>query len=288
MLLLLVKPAARRRKKYASVVDSLLSQGACELIESNEKSLRREVQNYISNTDEQVTVVACGGDGTAHLLVNAVFDLPVTFAVIPMGTGNDFSRCLGIRNTAQACQTLETGSPTLMDVVSIRHREGFRYFLGIASCGFDAQVNERANSYRGPKGTAKYVAALLAELKRLAPLELQVTREKELQVHNLTLLAVANTPSYGGGMRVAPDASAYDGSLDVVQVAAVSRMTLLRVFPKVFRGSHVTHPAVKISSAKTLGVSGNDFPIYADGEFVGRGPATFTVHPCAVQVLHPA
>ncbi len=288
MLLLLVKPAARRRKKYSLVVEQLVAQGAIELVSHDAQFLRQEVSNYIAQFSEPVTVVACGGDGTAHLLINAVFDLPVTFAVVPMGTGNDFSRYLGIKNLSQALQVLADGESSSMDVGSINHSAGMRYFIGIASCGFDAQVNERANSYRGPKGTAKYVASLIVELKNLAPLEIQIRNGQDLQDHRVTLLAVANTSSYGGGMKVAPDADAFDGNLNVVHVAEVSRLTLLKVFPKVFRGSHVTHPAVTITSAKALGVVGNDFPIYADGEFVGRGPASFKVHPAALQVLHPA
>ena len=287
MFALLVKPAVFKSKRFAPLIHQWLDEGAVLLAGSNSADLRSEVTSLLSVSDSPVIVVACGGDGTVHLLANAVVGLDVRFAVVPLGTGNDFARYIGVTKAKQAISVAHSGVLRRLDVGEIRLQGESRYFIGIASCGFDAQVNERANTYRGPQGTVKYVVALLAELRALTSLRLQVSTDGKTEEHDVTLLAVGNTSSYGGGMLVCPSADAQDAEFEVMRVAQVNRRTLLRVFPRVFRGTHVTHPAVTMSRASLVELSGEDFPIYADGERVGRGPATISILPAHLAVLFP-
>lgn len=286
MLALLVKPAALRKKSYRQVIDSLEMQGAHILQGHSQEEIHNEVSELLER-DGDLTVVACGGDGTVHLLVNSVFGLSITFAVIPMGTGNDFARYLKLRNAASGVAALHGNQTKRIDVGTIHLQDGYsRNFVGIASCGFDAQVNERANRLRGPQGTLKYVAALLGELRALNSLQLEVTLDSEPPTtKDVVLLAIGNTSSYGGGMKVCPAADASDGEFDVVEVKRVSRSLLLRVFPRVFTGSHISHPKVESFTARKVRIAGDAFPIYADGERVGIGPATVSITPQALTVV---
>ena len=284
MIALLVKPSAWKKTKYRRMLDELVMQGAYIFSGHTQHDIAQEIAQLLT-ANEQVTVVACGGDGTVHLLVNAVGEYPVTFAVLPMGTGNDFARYLGIRDIQTGKQVLDQPHETTFDVGHIALDDGTRRrFIGVTSCGFDAQVNERANTYRGPAGTAKYIAALLGEIKSLRSLTLDIEIDGELDQREVVLLAIGNTSSYGGGMKVCPDANAQDGQFSVISVAPVTRTLLLRVFPRVFFGSHIKHPKVTSLNARSIRVGGEAFPMYADGERIGMGPATITISPQALVV----
>jgi diacylglycerol kinase (ATP) len=173
-----------------------------------------------------------------------------------------------------------------MDMGTIKLPDGsIVRFAGIASCGFDAQVNERANTYRGPAGTLKYLVALAMELVNLKSWELAVSTDGgAIRTDNFTLIAVGNTSSYGGGLRMCPTANAYDQEFEITYVEEVSRRLLVRVLPKVFWGGHTKHRQVTQSSSKGIEISGDSFPVYADGEKIGYGPVVITLHPGAMRV----
>jgi diacylglycerol kinase (ATP) len=205
--------------------------------------------------------------------------MQIPIAVVPLGTGNDFARFIGIKNPIEGLRVLRDGDSSSIDhgVISLKDGQS-RKFVGVASCGFDAQVNERANRYRGPTGTLKYLFALLVELSKLSARELEILIAGEApRSERMTLVAVGNTTSYGGGMKMCPTANAADGLLEVTFVAKVSRRVLLRVLPKVFWGTHVKHPLVTQTSCAKIDISGESFPVYADGERVGVGPVSVHV-----------
>lgn len=284
MLALLVKPAAWKKSKHAKILHELEFHGAHIIQSHTADDIKHEIQG-LQDHHADITVVACGGDGTVHLLVNAIYDLPVTLAVLPMGTGNDFARYLGVRNLETALDLLQDTTAAQFDVGTIALSDGtVRHFVGITSCGFDAQVNERANTYRGPQGTAKYIAALLGELKALKSLSLDINVDGEIEHREVMMLAIGNTNSYGGGMKVCPQADAQDGEFSVISVAKVSRSLLLRVFPRVFAGTHINHPKVSSFVAREIRIDGDSFAIYADGERVGNGPARISITPQALLV----
>ena len=284
MLALIVKPTVWKSRKAKAVLEGLQGSGAIVLKGSNCTELRielTELQRHYSD----LTLVACGGDGTVHLALNSMPD-NVALAVIPLGTGNDFSRYLGIKNVKNALNVLATGQASALDYGLVTLANGVeRKFLGVASCGFDAQVNERANTYRGPSGTLKYLAALFVELSKLSPSNFTVVSDgAALRCELLTLVAVGNTSSYGGGMKICPTANAADGLFEVTYVQAVTRRLLVRVLPKVFWGGHVSHPKVKQQTASVVELGGDSFAVYADGELIGKGPIKVELMPRGVRV----
>ncbi|MFI7589101.1 diacylglycerol kinase family protein [Spongisporangium articulatum] len=246
-------------------------------------------------------LVVVGGDGMVHLGVAAVVGTDVPLGIVAAGTGNDIARTLGLPvRDPQAAATvllekLATGGRRI-DAVEVRPEETAgdgapRWFAGVLAAGFDAVVNERANGWNRPRGRAKYVLAMLAELPRFSARTYTVTLDDEAAaVEKAMLVALGNGPSYGGGMRVCPDASMDDGLTEVVLVREVPVPTFLRIFPRVYSGSHVRDPRVVVHRARRVRldvepVRGRKIVAYADGERIAELPLTCITHPGAVTVL---
>ena len=285
MYALLIKPKVKQTRSGRKILATITEFGAIELAGANISQLRRELES-LQSVHQDLVVVACGGDGTVHLALNSLPDMQIPVAVVPLGTGNDFARFIGIKNPSEGLKVLRDGCATTIDHGVITLSDGeTRKFVGVASCGFDAQVNERANRYRGPTGTLKYLFALLIELSMLSTRQLDILISGEARrSERLTLVAIGNTTSYGGGMKMCPTADAHDGLLEVTFVAKVSRRVLLRVLPKVFWGTHVKHPLVTQTSCTIIDISGEAFPVYADGERVGVGAVSVHVVPGGLRV----
>jgi diacylglycerol kinase (ATP) len=229
-----------------------------------------------------------------HLAVNAVAGTPTALGVVPAGTGNDVPRELGLPAQVGAAvraiaDALSHGRVRRVDAVRCTGREGSRWFAGVLAAGFDAVVNERANGWaegrRWPRGRTRYTLAVLRELpsfrQRDYVLELDGVRVET----SAMIVAVANTSAYGGGMRVAPGARADDGLLDVLVAGPLGRAEFVRVFPRVFSGRHVDHPAVHLHRAARVRVSAEGIVGYADGERVGPLPLDCEVVPGALRLL---
>jgi diacylglycerol kinase (ATP) len=233
-----------------------------------------------------------GGDGTVHLAVQAAANRATAFGVIPVGTGNDFATEIGLPADPVAAagvvaDALTTGRTRAVDVARIDGPDGFtRRFVAVLGAGFDALVNERANGMKWPKGRRRYDLAIFAELVRLRPRRYTITLDGgEPRSLDAVLVAVGNTASYGGGMRMCPAAEVVDGELDVVIAGRVSRTLLLRLQPKVYKGTHVTHPVVTSLRARTVTIAAEGITAYADGERMCPLPITVTVEPAALNLL---
>jgi diacylglycerol kinase (ATP) len=161
--------------------------------------------------------------------------------------------------------------------------------VNVAGAGFDSEVNEIANSMRTRvQGTAKYVAAVFKTLRRFAPATFEVSVDGDRSSLSGMLIAVGNGRSYGGGMHVCPAASLTDGILDVCVVGGMSKGAFLRAFPRVFRGTHVTHPKVTMRRGGKIEIAADrPFDVYADGEPAGPLPAVFEVVERALKVAVP-
>jgi YegS/Rv2252/BmrU family lipid kinase len=238
-------------------------------------------------------VVAVGGDGTVGACAAGLADagslsgpgVRAALAVIPAGGGNDAARSLG----------LPAGDPPAAAAMLPRLRRrpadlatvAGRCYLNVAGAGFDSEVNRVANQRLGwAKGRPRYVGAVLAELVVGRTAEFQLVLDGQASRLRGWLVAVANGPSYGGGMRVAPAASLGDGRLDVVVIHDIGKLEFLRTFPKVFSGRHVEHPAVTVHRATRVELDADrPLAVYADGEPAGTLPATFEVRPAAITVL---
>ncbi|HVE97768.1 MAG TPA: diacylglycerol kinase [Mycobacteriales bacterium] len=230
-------------------------------------------------------LVALGGDGMAHLALQAVADTPTRLGVIAAGTGNDLATHLRlpIRSPAAAADVIARGVVRAIDAVRVT--PGSAWFGCVLGAGFDSIVNERANLLRWPKGPQRYNLAIAVELPRFRAIPFRLVLDGDVWETRAMLVAVGNASSYGAGMKVTPDARIDDGLLDVFVLGPVSKPEFLRTFPKVFKGTHVSHPAVTIRRARTVTLEAANVVAYADGERLAALPVTCECVPGAVQML---
>ncbi|MFY1631947.1 diacylglycerol kinase family protein [Solwaraspora sp. WMMB335] len=243
-------------------------------------------------------LVTVGGDGTVQLALQALAGTGIPLGPIPAGTGNDFAAGTGlpadpIAATRVIAQALRDHRSRPVDLARVRTPTGaHRWFGAVLAAGFDAIVNERANRLRWPSGPRRYDLAILIELARLRPHRYHIGLDGDRYDVDAVLVAVGNCASYGGGMRICPAADPTDGLLDVVVVGPIGRGTLIRMKPRVYRGSHVHHPMVRTYRARevvidTVAAPGRRTGIigYADGERLGPLPLTVTAVPGALRLL---
>lgn len=236
-------------------------------------------------------LVIVGGDGTLSGILDLLCESAVPVALVPAGTGNDLARALGLprHDPVAAAELALSGVARAIDVGEIRTGGRVTPFLTIAALGFDAKVSDRTNRLRWPHGVLRYYLALVIELLRLSPMEFTVSVDGfDAVAAPGTLVAVGNTESYGGGMPVCVGAAADDGLLDLVQVAPLSRLRLLRLFPLLLRGTHLTRREVAHRRARSVTVSAPGLVVYADGERIGVDECTIGIRPGALTVLVPA
>ncbi len=228
-------------------------------------------------------VVVCGGDGMVHLALQAVAGTATALGIIPAGTGNDVARYFDLPRTdpEAAADRVIAGHTRTIDLA----RSGSRYYVTVLAAGFDAVVNERANRMTWPKGQMRYNIATLAELRVFEPLPYTLQIDgRQLQLDAM-LVAVGNGPSFGGGLRITEGAVLDDGLLDVVIIKPMSKPSLIRTYPKLFKGTHVTHPQYEHHLARSVTVAAPGIVSYADGERFGPLPLTVECAPGALTVL---
>jgi diacylglycerol kinase (ATP) len=235
-------------------------------------------------------VAALGGDGHVGAVANGIMGTGAALAVIPAGTGNDFARHLGLNRKDPLAAARLLAAPTIrkIDVVRITTAGGERYYVNVGGAGFDSEVNEHANGVKVLTGTAKYIYSTFVQLARFKAGNFTVRVDGEEHAFRGMMLAVGNATSYGGGMLVCPDAKSDDGLLDVCVIQELPKRQFVMAFPKVFKGRHVEHPAVRMFRGTEVAISADrPFLVYADGERVGSLPATFVVVPLALPVVVP-
>ncbi len=287
-LQLVVNPSAGggRATKLLPSVEAALRSAGHDLVVTPTRSLAHADELAAAACADDRVVVAMGGDGIVGRVAGTVASYGGLMGVLPGGRGNDFCRAVGIpRDAVEACSVLAAGEERAVDV----GYAGGTAFLGIASIGFDSDCQERVLRSRVPLGQLVYLYSALATVASWKPATFTCTVDGAELVATGWSVAVANSGMYGGGMRLAPDASVEDGLLDVVVTTATPRRTFLRALPKVFKGTHVEEPSVTVRTAAVVELSADrPFRVFADGDPVGVLPATVTVRPGAVRVLLPA
>jgi diacylglycerol kinase (ATP) len=271
---------ARRQSRLAS--DYFRAQGSSvlEIEGHNLADFRHQLLTVLD--EEGITgVIAFGGDGFIHEIIQHVVPREIPLGVVPCGTGNDFARSIGIFNLSlkQQLDLIHRSDSTRIDLGKVAQH----WFAAILSSGFDALVNDRANNMRWPRGRMRYNIAMVEKLIALKTHNYRIRLDNEFIDVEATLVTVANGPSYGGGMNVCPDASITDGLFDVMVLGKVSRLELLRVFPKVYRGKHVGHPAVTFYRCREIEIQGSGSS-FADGEPLAKLPLTAQCVSQALQV----
>jgi YegS/Rv2252/BmrU family lipid kinase len=231
--------------------------------------------------------VAFGGDGLIGAVAGALKHSDGVVGVLPGGRGNDLCRVLGIPlKPVAACSVLATGVVRSLDL----GEAGGRTFTGIASCGFDSVVNRIANETTIVRGSPVYAYALLRALPGWRAAEFSVTVDGgEVRSFTGYSVAAANSKQFGGGMRLAPNASLTDGLLDVVIIEDMPKLRFLGLAPTVFSGRHLRYHEVSVIRGREVTIEAMEpFTLYADGEAIAELPVTVRVLPAAVQVIVPS
>ncbi|MFC5262878.1 diacylglycerol/lipid kinase family protein [Kribbella qitaiheensis] len=228
-------------------------------------------------------VALVGGDGTVHLGAQVLAKSGMPFGVIPAGTGNDFARGIGVplKDPLAAADLIVKGDTRAVDLAMANDR----YITTVVAGGFDSLVNKRANEMNWPKGNSRYTVATLAELRTFNPLSYVVTVDGKVIETDAMLVAVGTGPTYGGGLQICAGAEIDDGLLDITIIKPVSRLTLLQLFPKLSKGTHVGHPAVHALRGSAVRLESAGVTAYADGEILGPLPVDIGISPGALTVF---
>ncbi|MGH3367866.1 MAG: diacylglycerol/lipid kinase family protein, partial [Nocardioidaceae bacterium] len=210
----------------------------------------------------------------------------VPMGVVPAGTGNDLARYLGLprADPAAAAAVVCDGRVRTMDLA----RAGGSYYATVLASGFDARVNARANTLPWARGQLRYTIATAVELPKFEPIRYCLELDEVRRQVDAMMVAVGNGPSYGGGLRICEGAKLDDGYLDLVLFKPLSRVELVTLFPRLYNGTHVSHPQYEHHRVSRVSVAAAGVTAYADGERVGMLPLTVEAAPMALTVFVPS
>ena len=232
-------------------------------------------------------VVVAGGDGTWHYAIQSLAGTSTPTALLAIGTGDDNARSLEFprHDPERLGRCIAEGRVRSIDLGRLESSTVSRWFSGVASVGFDSQVNERANSYERLPGTLRYLVAAAAELRGFSPGDYRFTLDGEMHELTAMLMAVGNGGYYGGGMAICPDARADDGLLDATVLTGMPIHRFLASLPLVYRGTHVRRPEVQQFRGHELSIDSPGYLVFADGEPIGRTPVSMRIVPDALRIV---
>lgn len=268
----IVNPAAQNGKAvatWAAVQEYMDARG--QKYEYALSADLEDVERLARTAAKPGTIIAgVGGDGTLSRIAGALAGTKAVLSVIPAGTGNDFARTMGIPlSPTAACDVLLTGVTVPLDLGMYN---GI-YFYNAIGAGLDAEVAAEANRTFKRFSSIAYILALLKQLAIYRPQPVTIEVDGKIVSGPVWLVTVANARYYGGGMKIAPLANPQDGFADIVVVGNVHRLNFLRLFPLVYSGRHVGHPAVQVFRGKEIRIdSVNKLSVHADGDLAGTTP----------------
>ena len=238
-------------------------------------------------------VVVAGGARTVHLAIQELAGTGIPLGIVPAGTGNEIGAMLGLRelDVAGAAEIIAKGGTRVIDLGRATRADGTSsYFGSVLASGFDSKVNDRANAMRWPRGSSRYDIAILVEFLTLAGIPYEVDLEleggaRERVAGDLVMATVGNGRTYGGGIPICPDADPADGLLDVVLVRPAGRLRLLRLLPRVYKGTHAGVAEVSMRRVRSVRLSAPGVTAYADGDPIGALPLTIDVVPRSLTVF---
>ncbi|WP_307864077.1 diacylglycerol kinase [Mycolicibacterium fortuitum] len=261
----------------------------CAIVGTDAAHARRLVDEALDGGTDALVVV--GGDGVISLALQALARGDVPLGIVPAGTGNDHAReyRLPTGDPEAAADVVADGHTEIVDLGRIEDGAGaVKWFGTVMAAGFDSLVSDRTNRMRWPHGRMRYNVAMLAEISKLRLLPFRLTFDDGPEIKtDLTLAAFGNTRSYGGGMLICPGADHSDGLLDVTMITSASRTRLIRLFPTVFKGTHVDLDEVTTKRARSVHVECPGINAYADGDFALPLPVTVSAAPGALRLLVP-
>lgn len=261
----------------------------CAIVGTDAAHARHLVDEALDRGTDALVVV--GGDGVISLALQALATGDVPLGIVPAGTGNDHAReyLLPTGDPEAAADVIADGHTETVDLGRIEDAAGtVKWFGTVMAAGFDSLVSDRTNRMRWPHGRMRYNVAMVAEISKLRLLPFRLTFDDGPEIRTeLTLAAFGNTRSYGGGMLICPGADHSDGLLDVTMITSASRTRLIRLFPTVFKGTHVELDEVTTKRAKTIHVECPGINAYADGDYAAPLPVTVSAVPAALRLLVP-
>jgi diacylglycerol kinase (ATP) len=276
MVRFLLNPAAGRGAGAAHIhrLRILASRAGAGLVSSKSAADLAE-QARRAAADGVERLIVAGGDGTMHHVAQGLAGTDCALGVVPLGSGNDLAGTLGIPPELEpAVERALTGPVRRMDLA----RVGETWCIGYAGVGFDSEVTRFANEVKVLRGPFIYLYSELHTLATFKPPTMRIEHDQGTFEGKAMFVVAANLPRFGGGMKIAPDARIDDGLLDLVIVREVSRVTLLNVFPKVYTGRHVTHPAVTLVRTARVSITlDREMTLYGGGEPVQPAPAGVAV-----------
>jgi diacylglycerol kinase (ATP) len=282
----LLNPASGRGtgRRYRRRLERRAAKAGADLrLSTSSQNLTDQARRAVDDGVDRLVVA--GGDGTMHHAVQALAGSDCALGIIGIGSGNDLASSLAVpRDLESAVERAVRGSLRRIDLGRCRER----VFTIYAGAGFDSEVAAVARRVRWPVGPLIYPYAVLRTLAEFRALEMSVEHDSGVFRGRAMLAVISNCPRFGGGMRIAPEAELADGLLDLTIVREVSRLELLQVFPKVYRGTHVTHPALEMVRSQRVVLSlDRQMQMYGDGEpmgTVGGNRAEVEVWPRALAV----
>lgn len=296
---LIVNPAAgagRTRKKWPQIMERLKSIGL--RFEHDFTEAPRHAVELAKSAVKQgyETVVSVGGDGTINEVVNGLYNSgnleDVSLGIISTGTGSDYIRTIGIpRHPQDACQRLLNSKKILVDIGEVEYRNSGqtekRLFVNFAGLGFDAEVVQATTQrFKTLGGLPAYLLGLLTTFLCYRNREITLKVDGEVVSKKVCTVVMSNGKYGGGSMFIAPDADLTDGYFDVVTIDDISKPDLLWSLPRVYKGTHLTHPKVTMRQGQEIEIeSAKRLLVQADGELLGETPARFRVIPSTLNVL---
>jgi diacylglycerol kinase (ATP) len=295
---LLVNPAARGGARTAvaeTVAQRLRSSGIRVAVVSGGSASDSSALLRTALDAGAGAVLVAGGDGTVNLAVQELAGTGIPLGIIPVGTGNDLAAAIGIRelHADATVDAVLAGRTRAIDLARVTRADGStRLFGTVLASGFDSNVNDRANAMRWPRGHVRYDIAVLVEFLRLRDVPFRVTFEREDGTAEtidepLVMVSVGNGRTYGGGIPICPEALLDDGLLDVTLVRPAGRLRLLRLLPRVYKGTHLTVPEVRTRRVRAVTLEASGLTAYADGDPLGALPLRVEALPSALTVLGP-
>lgn len=248
----------------------------------------RDIEDMVrDNLKAYDNFISCGGDGTIHNLANCLVATGKNLGCIPMGSGNDIARNLGIPlDMEKAAAIINDGHIRELDMGRIN---GKYYYLAVSGAGFDSVVNDLANNTKFPlKGPAKYTYAVYKTLITYRSKKFYIKYDGQEKTLDSMFMVVGNMDSYGGGMRITPNADPEDGILDVCIIKRMSKIHFIKVFPSVFKGEHISDPFVEYFRANEVEIDSDyNFSVFADGEYICKLPAKFEIAKKSLNFIAP-
>lgn len=291
-ILLLVNPAAghKRGKEAAQKTLTLFRQQGvdvtCIYSEYAGHLVEIAAREVTGNWDG---IAALGGDGTLFEVINGMMrgnsDLPIPLGVLPVGTGNSFSRDLHAHTLENAVQAISSGKTRKIDLGRCDYQGGTFYFINILGFGFVADVAQKASLYK-KLGSLSYVIGVFIITKNLQSYSLDFEIDGKAYQRENVFVEISNSTKTGGDMIMAPAAKIDDGLLDVIVLNKISRFGILSTLPKIFKGAHVQIPQIETFQGRTMRfVPAVDKVLTPDGEITGRTPVSVSVIPGKIKVF---